>query len=272
MNSNRENRSKRNLSLRWFLILMVVGLASAAFVSSISAGGTPALQKNKVIMVATPQISFVRVPKMRIGVIGAGWLGGTVGKLLVKAGYEVMFSSRHPEELKDMARDLGAKASVGTPAEAATYGDLLLFAVPYEALPQLGVDLKDAIKGKTVLDACNQSADNSALSKEAVANGVGQTSAKYLANTKLVRVFSAVDATAIEASANSKTDKLGVPVAGDDDKAVMVAAQLVKDAGSEPVIVGNLASSKMFERGHPGFRANTTATKLKVLLGLTEAP
>ena len=50
----------------------------------------------------------------RIGIIGAGSLGGSVGKLLVKAGYEVMFSSRHPEELQEMASKLGSLASIGT--------------------------------------------------------------------------------------------------------------------------------------------------------------
>ena len=81
---------------------------------------------------------------MRIGVIGAGALGGTVGRVLVKAGHEVKFSSRHPEELAAMMRELGPRASVGTPGEAAEFGTVLLFAVPYEALPQLGRDLKDA--------------------------------------------------------------------------------------------------------------------------------
>ena len=72
---------------------------------------------------------------MRIGVIGAGSLGGTVGSVLVKAGHEVKFSSRHPEELVAMTRELGPRASVGTSREAAEFGTVLLFAVPYEALP-----------------------------------------------------------------------------------------------------------------------------------------
>ncbi|MFP2958464.1 NAD(P)-binding domain-containing protein [Myxococcus sp. 1LA] len=64
---------------------------------------------------------------MRIGVIGAGWLGGTVGRLWVKAGHEVLFSSRHPEELVSMAQELGPRASVGTPRQAAEFGTVLLF-------------------------------------------------------------------------------------------------------------------------------------------------
>lgn len=206
---------------------------------------------------------------VRIGVIGAGSLGGTVGSVLVKAGHEVKFSSRHPEELMAMARELGPRASVGTPREAAEFGTVLLFAVPYEALPDLGRELQDAIRGKIVLDACNAWGD-SPLGKETVANGVGLTSAKLLPNTRLVRAFSAVDATDVEASFKRGSEKLGVPLASDDAEAMQVAAQLVRDAGCEPVIVGNLAAGKKFERGSAGFRANTSAAKLRDILGLAE--
>ena len=147
---------------------------------------------------------------------------------------------------------------------------MLLFAVPYEALPQVAGDLRDTIRGKIVLDATNARGDTP-LAKEADANGVGPTSAKLLAGTRLVRAFSAVDATAVNASFNGRSDKLGVPLASDDAEAMELAAQLVRDAGCEPVIVGNLAAGKKFERGNPGFRANTTAPKLRQVLGLPEA-
>lgn len=205
----------------------------------------------------------------RIGVIGAGWLGGTVGKLWVAAGHEVRFSSRHPEELAGMARELGPRASVGLPADAAAFGAILLFAVPYEALPQLGRDLQAAIRGKVVLDACNPSAGGgSELAREAEKQGVGPTSARLLAGSRLVRAFSAVDATAVEASAKRRDGKLGVPLASDDAAALEIAAQLVRDAGCEPVIAGDLAAARSFQRGGPGFRANTTAPELRRLLGL----
>jgi len=65
------------------------------------------------------------LPPVRIGVIGSGWLGGTVGRRWIEAGHEVMFSSRHPEELKPMARQLGSRASVGLPPAAAEFGTVL---------------------------------------------------------------------------------------------------------------------------------------------------
>jgi len=205
----------------------------------------------------------------RIGVIGAGWLGGTVGSVWVKAGHEVMFSSRHPDELKSMVSKLGDKASVGTVREAAEFGDVLLFAVPYAALPQLGRDLAGLIRGKIVLDACNSSASSSdALTREAHANGDAVTTAKYLAGANVVRAFSAFDATAVEASAARDSNKLGVPIAGDDPEAVQVVAQLVTDAGCVPVVVGKLADAISFQRGGPGFRANTNAPELRRMLNL----
>ncbi|WNG26862.1 NADPH-dependent F420 reductase [Cystobacter fuscus] len=206
---------------------------------------------------------------MRIGIIGAGWLGGTVGRLWVQAGHEVLFSSRHPEQLVSMTRPLGPRASVGTPRQAAEFGPVVLIAVPYEALPRLGSDLREALRGKIVLDACNPPpGSDGALAREAQANGVGPTSAKYLPGTRLVRAFSAVDATAIEASAGRRSGKLAVPIAGDDTQAVQVAAWLVLDVGCEPLVVGNLAAATRFQRGGPGFRANTTMTELRRRLGL----
>lgn len=245
-----------------------LGVAAASLMSLAVAGN---MTRPAGAAVDKKQVKGAATTSMRIGVIGAGWLGGTVGRILVQAGHEVLFSSRHPEELISLTRELGPRATVGTPLQAAQFGTVLLFAVPYDALPQLGRDLKEAIGGKVVLDACNPaSGSGSELAREAEANGVAETSAKYLPGTRLVRAFSAVDASAVETSASGEGGKLGVPLAGNDAKAVQVAAQLVRDAGCEPVLVGNGAAARSFQRGGPGFRANTTAPKLRHLLGLSD--
>lgn len=261
MNTEGNDRNSERGSVmsdrRKFLITAALGLAAAPMVTRAALGAT------------TEQSGDPTGKPFRIGIIGAGWLGGTVGRLWVQAGHEVLFSSRHPEELAPMARELGSRAFVGLPSQAAEFGTILLFAVPYDALPQLGRDLQASLRGKIVLDACNPSGGSgNELAQEAAANGVGTTSAKYLPGTRLVRVFSAVDATAVDASAKRQSGKLGVPIAGDDPEAVKVAAQLARDAGCEPVIVGDLAAARSFQRGGPGFRANTTAPELRRLLGL----
>src|SRR5499433_3478159 len=93
--------------------------------------------------------------KLRIGIIGSGHIGGTIGGLWVKSGHPVLFSSRHPDELKDFVAGLGPLAQAGAVGQAIAFGDALLVAVPYGALPQIGQDYADALKGKIVLDACN---------------------------------------------------------------------------------------------------------------------
>lgn len=206
----------------------------------------------------------------RIGIIGAGWMGGTLGKVWVKSGHEVMFSSRNPDQLLTMTRQLGAKASVGTPLQAAEFGEVIVFTVPYAAIPQLAEDLKQAMRGKVVIDATNPSGySNDPLAREAYTNGVALTSAKLLPNTRLVRAFSSVDATAVESSYNRTSNKLAVPIASDDTQAIKIVEQLVYDAGCEPLIVGKLADAKSYQRGGPGFRLHTTLPELRQKLGLT---
>jgi len=206
---------------------------------------------------------------MRIGVIGAGWLGATVGRQWIKAGHEVLFSSRHPERLKNLPRDLGSRASVGAAAMAAAFGPVVLIATPYEALAAIGRDDQNALHGKIVLDATNPWSSDP-LARDAEKDGVGPTSARLLPGTRLVRAFSAVDATAIEASAEGRGERLAVPLAGDDREAIDTAVQLVRDAGCEPFVVGDLAAARSFERHGPGFRANTNLARLRRLLGLTD--
>ena len=95
--------------------------------------------------------------------------------------------------------------------------------------------------------------------------------AKYLPGARLVRAFSAVDATSVEASPAGRGATLGVPLASDDEEALRVAERLVRDAGCEPVVVGDLAAARSFQRGGPGFRANTSAPALRRRLGLPTA-
>src|SRR6201986_579118 len=86
--------------------------------------------------------------KQRIGIIGSGHIGGTIGALWVKAGHPVLFSSRHPDELKDLVAGLGELAQAGTVDQAIAFSDVLFIAVPYAALPQIGRDYGAALKGK----------------------------------------------------------------------------------------------------------------------------
>jgi predicted dinucleotide-binding enzyme len=208
-------------------------------------------------------------PKIKIGIIGAGHIGGTIGELWVKAGHPVFFSSRHPEELKDLVGRLGPLAQAGTVDQAIAFGDVVFIAVPYGALPQIGKDYGKSLAGKIVLDADNAVASrDGAIADEVERDGIGVTSQKYLPGARLVRAFNTLSYMIFEREANRPAPRLAVPIAGDDQEAMQVAAGLVRDAGFDPVEVGKLADAKRFQRGAPGYGQNVSAAELKQKLSL----
>lgn len=207
--------------------------------------------------------------KMKIGVIGSGRVGGTVGELWVKAGHEVMFSSLDLEHDKALAARLGAGVRAGTSREAGAFGDVLFIAVPYSAVPQVGRDLGDALKGKVVLDACNPipSRDGD-MAIEAKAKGTGVASPQFLPGARLVRAFNCVGYASMRSEAHRAGERLGIPLAGDDAAALRIAVRLVQDAGFEPVVVGGLARAKDFDYGTPIFGRPMTAAEVRRTLGI----
>lgn len=212
--------------------------------------------------------------KIRIGVIGAGNIGGTIGTLWVKDGHEVMFASRHPETLASMVSELGPKAKAGTPEEAIKFGDAVFIAVPYKAYPDLAKEIGPALKGKVVLDAGNATQKrDGALYEEVQANGLGITSAKYFPEARLVRAFSSANYKIFaKEGANGGRDRAGgrmaIPIAGDDPGALKVAEGLVRDAGFDPVVIGSLKEADKVAIGSPGFGHDITAPELREKLGL----
>jgi predicted dinucleotide-binding enzyme len=207
--------------------------------------------------------------KMPIGVIGSGRIGGTIGGLWAKSGHPVMFSSRHPDELKGLVDKSGPQAKAGTVADAIKFGDVLFIAVPYSAIPEIGRDHGAAMNGKVMLDACNavQSRDGD-IAKEAESSGIGVTSQKYLPGTRVVRAFNTMSYMIFAREANRPEPRLAIPIAGDDPDAVKVAQGLVRDAGFEPVVVGKLADATKFQRGAAGYGQPVTAAELRKILSL----
>lgn len=180
--------------------------------------------------------------KMKIGIIGSGRVGGAVGGAWVKAGHEVMFSSLNLEEDKKLAASLGGGARAGTPREAAAFGTVLLVSVPYKALPSVGKDLADLLKGKIVIDTSNpivaRDGDMAVAARE---KGAGLASMEFLPGARIVRAFNAVGYARMAAAASQK-ERMGMPIAGDDKDAITVASALIRDVGYEPVLVGTLAT------------------------------
>jgi len=206
---------------------------------------------------------------MRIGMIGSGRLGGTVGALWVKSGHPVMFSSRDPDQTAALAARLGPLARAGSVAEAIDFGEVVFLAVPYAAMPEIGRDFGARLAGKVVIDAGNavESRDG-AIASEADQNGIGLTSQKYLPGARLVRAFNTLGTGALEREANRAEPRVAIPIAGDDATALQIAATLVRDAGFEPVVVGKLADARRFQRGTAGYGQVVSAAELRKTLSL----
>jgi predicted dinucleotide-binding enzyme len=217
---------------------------------------------------ATGAVPAAEAP-LKIGIIGAGHIGGTLASLWVKAGHEVLVSSRHPEQLQGLVRSLGPRARAGTPREAALFGNVVLISVPYAALPQIGRDLRTELSGKIVLDTGNPYPQRDGdMAVEARRKGTGVSSAEFLPGVRLVRAFNAINSGDLASEAHRSGERIAIPLAGDDSQALEMAQRLVRDAGFEPVVVGPLARAREFDVGTAVYTRLMTAVQLRQALGL----
>lgn len=205
----------------------------------------------------------------RIGIIGSGNIGGAVGSLWAEAGHEILFSSRSPDELADLVARTGANTRAGYPQDAAAFGDVVFIAVPYSAMPQIGRDYGALMRGKVVMDCSNPSVRRDGdMAAAALEKGSGVATAEFIPGARVVRAFGTINYRFALENAHRDGDKIAIPVAGDDAEAVAVASELVVDAGFEPVVVGGLETSRLFDMGTPGSGTNTTAVELRRILGI----
>lgn len=181
---------------------------------------------------------------MKIGILGSGYIGAPLGRLWAATGHEVMFSSRHPDRLGELVERTGSNARAGTLAEAAEFGDVILEAIPFRAISELPVE---QLAGKVVLSAANYypSRDGAIALGEQTQS---QWAAARLPGAKLVKAFNMMRAAEIERRADGENlQPLAVLIASDWDDAKPIAARLVREAKFEPVDVGGLADSAIFQ-------------------------
>jgi predicted dinucleotide-binding enzyme len=189
--------------------------------------------------------------KMKIGIVGSGQVGGTLGAVWVRAGHEVMFSSQDLEHDKALAGKLGANARAGTPREAAAFGEVVMISVPYRALPEVGKTVGDLIRGKVVIDTCNPFVGRDGeIATWAREKGAGLASAELLPGARLVRAFNAIGASQM-GDAHNQPGRVAMPLASDDAGAIEIASALIRDIGYEPVPVGGLAMGNYLMPGTP---------------------
>ena len=209
---------------------------------------------------------------LKIAMVGSGKEGGALGTAFVKAGHPVMFSSRHPEQLKELVDGLGPLAKAGTVEQAVAFGDVVAIVVPYSAMEQIGKDYGAALAKKAlVLDVSNPVArrDGEELVKWVEQQGgAGLATAKLLPGAHIVRAFNGINYMKLSAEAHRPGEPLGVPIAGDDQNAIAIASNLIRQIGFEPVVVGGLSMGKYLVPGTPLGGEHTSAEIRQIAAGL----
>jgi predicted dinucleotide-binding enzyme len=185
---------------------------------------------------------------MRIGVIGAGRIGGNAARLFAAAGHEVLLSfSRDPSRLRELADEIGGRASVGSVGEAARFGEVVLLSVPWRLIPDV-LDEAGSLDGKVVIDTTNQ---YGAGGLERIPGGVtaAQLNQERMPGAKLVKAFNTLTAgfQASEAGREPVEQRVVLFLCGDDAAAKAMVSDLIVDAGFAPVDLGGLGDAAPME-------------------------
>jgi len=189
---------------------------------------------------------------LKIGIIGSGNIGSTLGTFWAQAGHQVFFSSRNPENLKPLVEKVGPQARAGSVKDAIAFGEVILIAVPYGSMPQIAKDYAKDLAGKIVIDTGNAVLRRDGeIGAEARERGVGLTTARLLPGARVVRAFNTLGVNRLRDNANRPEGRIAIPMAGDDQEALKVASMLVHDAGFDPAVLGGLDRSRLFEQGNP---------------------
>jgi 8-hydroxy-5-deazaflavin:NADPH oxidoreductase len=230
------------------------------------------MKRRAFLFVITAALAFPALAQtrpLRIGVIGSGRIGSTFGGLWAKAGHQIMFSDRDAEQAKRAAESVGARARTGTVEEAVAFGDAVLIAVPYGALPAIAQQVGAQLKGKVVIDPNNPvPSRDGEMAVGAKEKGAAVSTAALLPGARLVRAFNSWGYQTMAREANRPAPRMAIPVAADDPQALKVGVQLVRDAGFDPVPAGSLAASKAFDLGSPVSGRVMTAEEMRKALSL----
>jgi len=198
---------------------------------------------------------------MRIGIIGAGHIGGTAAKLFAQAGHDVAVSnSREPGSLNPVVSSIGPRAKATTPADAATFGDVILLAIPWRKMDHLPP--AERFAGKIVVDAMNP------YSAAGRVMDLGESTsseevAKRLPGSRVVKAFNTMGWKTLETGGRSSSkDRLAVFVAGDDAAAKATVAKLIEEIGFAALDTGSLRDGgRRQQPGSPIYGRPMTASE-----------
>lgn len=204
---------------------------------------------------------------MKIGIIGAGYIGRAVAQILLQAGHEAMLSnSRGPKTLTSVAAGIRG-SQIGTLEQAAEFGDMVLVAIPLEHYRSLPAEL---LKGKIVLDANNYYPDRdghiTALDQHETTTS--RLLAEHLTQSTVVKAFNAILAADLltDGRPSGADDRRALPIASDDPAATQKVANLLDQLGFDVVDAGGLDDSWRFERAKPAYCVRLNIQGLKQAL------
>ncbi len=186
---------------------------------------------------------------MRVGILGSGLMGGKLGTIFARAGHEVVFSyARSQEKLRRLARDAQGKARAGTPAEAAQDADALLLAVHWSRTEDVLNQAGD-LSGKVIL-TCSLPMD-AADTKLILANtsSGAEELARKVPRAHVVAAFQTIPSEVLFGVFENRRNRTrpSLIYCGDHAKSNQIAAQLIRDAGFDPVDAGPLRIARYTE-------------------------
>lgn len=190
---------------------------------------------------------------MRIGIIGAGHIGSTLGKHFADIGHEVVLAnSRGPETLRALVEEIGGPIRAGTAQEAARFGEVVVVSIPYGRYRELpAAELRD----KVVVDTTNYYPERDGHDPD-LDRDVTTSSEKIQAFTgaDVVKAFNAMYWETLRDRGRLKGDpeRLAIPISGADEEAKAVVAGLIRDIGFDPVDAGWLGAGG--RKHQPGSR------------------
>ncbi len=216
-------------------------------------------------MAALGARAFAAAAPLKIGFIGAGRMATGLGKAWAKAGHEVMFSSRHPETLKDLVAATGPKARAGTVKESVAFGDIIVLTVPYAAVPDIAAEFSKQIAAKQlVIDVSNPiERRDGEIADKILTEGPAEYLTRLIPGIKLARAFNAIGFNTLDNPPRPEGGPQGVAVVANDPKVIALTEQLVREVGFEPVIVGPLSKGKYLYGTYGKFGGVLTPTQVR---------
>jgi len=208
---------------------------------------------------------------LKIGIIGSGNIGGNFGLHLTEAGHEVMFSSRHPEQLSGLVRQAGVRACSGTVEEASQYGQILVLSIPYMAIWHVAKKIANHAINKTVIDTCNPYPERDGEIALKVKNNPEkretQLTLDSLPMSHIVKGLNTIYYKDLKNFAFRKSEeRIALPLAGNDEWAKETVTRLLDDIGFDVVDIGTIGESRPMEVNQELFNKPMTASEIKAVL------